>query len=421
MRPILLKMGYTAEMLPEVSQPQIGYFQGLYQRVPQNELIDLEKGPEDNKEKLEKALERAYLQNRRQLYQKGMKQETVGTLITPLVLSGGLVAVEVTGIDSSGFAATLFGINILYNLIDGGKPLKPLITNWMYPENDPLYSFEREYALKKPLLNFLDAKDDLKNYSEYKAVPFPEEQFLIARRSPMNMSGALQLLNLFFKIPTQSVNPTLPVKEIEKSLQLYSKEAREIILSACINHQKAYSSTLGLNPQTREFVNLVSTPGTGKSYCVEETGRKMNLPVVTICLAGATPDSLFGTSTIPGLLLEKLGEMQGARNGILFLDELDRVLNDTNLMSVLLPFLEPNNKKFFSAYLKRHIDVSHLFIWVAGNLNFKEAALKNRFHEKKTASLEIVDRDLLLDTVMTTYLPKKLMKGEIVESETQSI
>lgn len=411
----LRQIGFNAQTLPQDAAATTGCPRLFsYQQLPQS---DVERAL-SKEEELDAELQRIYLINRSVLYKRGIKQEFAGAMLMPTVLGGGLAVINVAGFDSTGMATAFFGLNIFYSFIyDGGKSLKPLTLNWFFPQNDPLYAFEIEYMRKKLALNFLDFEDDMKNYTQYQTVPYPEEVFLVARRSPMNMADSLKLLNLFFKVPTQSVSPSLPPDEIETALSLYSDQAREIIMGACANHSRAYRSVLGVNPQTREFLNLVSTPGTGKSFLVEELGRLMGLPVVTVCLAGATSDSLFGSSSSPGLLLEKLAEMKGVRNGFLFFDELDRVLDNKDLLAVLLPFLEPNHKKFYSPYLRRHIDVSHLFVVVAGNLNFKEAALLNRFHDHKTASLEIENRDLLVDIVMETYLRAKLKSDENIPDD----
>ena len=144
-----------------------------------------------------------------------------------------------------------------------------------------------------------------------------------------------------------------------------------------MRHCEAYREKLGLNPKRREFINLVSNQERAKAH-VHIYSDSLDLPIETICLAGASPESLFGSQTIPGLLLETLNTLR-YRNGILFFDELDRILDNAQLLATLLPFLEPNAKQFYSPYLKRRIDVSHLFFIVAGNLDFKEEALKSRF------------------------------------------
>ncbi len=264
--------------------------------------------------------------------------------------------------------------------------------------NDPMIVYCREYAAKKRFLNFLDMETDKNDFKEYGKVPYVEEELC---------KGNTSLMKTFLSIPIKSIQPLYTPESAQDCFALYSQETQTLLMRTCNSHMRAYQAHIGVNKKSREFLTLLSAPGTGKSRLVQEIGAFMGIPVTTICLADTTVDKLFGTESHPGLILEKLGQL-GSRNGILFFDELDRVTDDKKLLSILLPFLEPSAKTFYSPYLKRNIDVSHLFVVVAGNLSFQDAALKSRFNALKTASLEIHDAKKLVSIVMNEYLRTKL-------------
>lgn len=278
------------------------------------------------------------------------------------------------------------------------------------PSKDFFYNYMIDYSVKKLALNATDMVNDIK---EQKVIP-AEEFFcgLIKKPAVKKQTADTLKIKKLLSLPIKSKKPKLKEQALIKDLNLYGEEAIDSIIYSCINHESAYRQQYGTNPQSREFLNLVSTPGTGKSYLVEAIGKGLGLPTATICLSGITKEKLEGDENNPGLFVEKLIEL-GSRNGILFFDELDRVTSNPELLSIILPILDPNVKVFYSQYFNRHIDVSHLFIISAGNANFKDAALRSRFHNLKTIDMSIVNKELLLDIVMKSYLPKKLNTGEI--------
>ncbi len=270
------------------------------------------------------------------------------------------------------------------------------------PTREPLYVYCRQYAINKRLLNFLDNSEDQRLYSEYGRIPYIEEAFI---------SGNTNVIKSFLSVPTKSKRPDFDMDEAYRCFDLYSQQAQQILMRTCVNHIESYQSTIGINSKSREFLNLVSPPGVGKTMLARTMARLIGVPVETVCLADGTIEKIFGSSENPGWILEAMGRL-GSRNGILFFDELDRVTDDRKLLSVLLPFLEPSEKKFYSPYLQRTIDVSHLLIIVAGNFSFKDPALLSRFHALKTVPLNIVNPSRLGKIVTEDYLYSKLLPYE---------
>ncbi len=279
------------------------------------------------------------------------------------------------------------------------------------PAFDVLSLLELEYASKKRFLNFLDQDKDTLLYASNKTIPYMESLFAAARTKTDNATSIAKTLRIFLDVPVISKKPTFNAEKALECFDLYSKETQEVIVRTCVNHMQSYQDTIGINKQSREFINFVSPPGVGKTYIARELAAIMDLPIETVCLSGGTIEKIFGSQTEPGLILEKLVQLR-FRNGILFFDELDRIADDKNLLSILLPFLEPNEKKFYSPYLKRHIDVSHLLIMVAGNFSFKDAALNSRFHPLKTVNLDIENTPKFVQIVLEDYLSSKLSIAE---------
>ncbi len=320
-------------------------------------------------------------------------------------LGGALFACGACG--TAAFAVSLlFYTKTLIEQCKAGYGVFSLMRN---TKNDPMFAYGRQYAIKKRKLNFLDAEEDQKLFKQYGRIPYIEEAFV---------SENLPVLDAFLAIPTESINPIFSANSAAQLFGLYSKEAQRTLTKVCLGHMNSYRDALGINDNLREFLNLVSPPGVGKSALVNNIGKLMGLPVETICLAGLSPAKIFGSETEPGLLVSKLGQL-GCRNGILFFDELDRITDNKELLSMLLPFLEPSEKKFYSPYLKRHIDVSHLFIVVAGNFSFKDQALNSRFNALKTVKLEIGSIDNFIKIIIDGYATARLLPKELAKMTSQ--
>ncbi len=371
---------------------------------------------EANSDAIDTLCEQAFIKARKKLFIERLAGHTLPRAIIPLlcgtfawILTKNIFSPNVAGVIAVGTAAICAKEYIqrtlrCFRLSFGEFNSAFLMYCLMYQtDSDPMFIYGTEYAKKKRFLNLLDDAQDRILYEKYKRLPYVESLFV---------DGNMKALRSFLSIPIKSKKPNpFNIKDVAGAFELYSSEAQEMIMCACINHIQSYQSESGINLRSREFLNLVSSPGTGKSMLARTLGKLMNLPIETVCLAGASIEKIFGSETEPGLILEKLGQL-GCKNGILFFDELDRIADDTKLLSILLPLLEPNEKQFYSPYLQRHIDISHLFIVVAGNFSFKDEALCSRFHMLKSVNLEIVNIEKLMKHVMEEYLPSKLLPEE---------
>ncbi len=370
---------------------------------------------------LDKALEDEFFRQQKLLFWKPLKEKIVSTVLpftmglsiwgmagsiwmcaeeklitipAPATMAAFIVA-------GSGFLATLVtSIPLVLNLPTIIKLAQSVIKG---KSDYPLLKYELAYVRKK---RFLDLQNQSSNAQQSKSAPYFEEMFSLAHQQPEHLPKIILMLESLLSIPVKSKSLKLDVTKNDW-LDLYDKQTQRVIMRTCMNHVDSFNSQRGINDRPREFLSLFSPPGTGKTQLVRTMAKIMDLPIVTVCLANCSAEKLFGTESQPGLLLEKLGQLSH-RNGILFLDELDRAVHDQNLLSMLLPFLEPNEKRFYSPYLQQYIDVSHLLIVVAGNASLEEAALQSRFHALKTTNLTIENRSKFISLIMNDYLNVKV-------------
>lgn len=352
----------------------------------------------------EEAVEQEYWKNRRWLYLRAIAQEfsSIVFLAAPLVIGyyialGADSPTSATMLITTAFLATVYSTNTL----------RALIAAALFPANDPFVPYECAYARRKAALGYLDWDVDREHEKKGFLNNSAEEVFLTARLGMLNPRASFDYLETLLKIPTESTPIKVNIKLLFQTLHIYSNEAIHKIALCCINHENSYKKQWGVNQQQREFLTLISPPGQGKSYCVDQIANCLGIPVVRIDLSGMTPEGLLGTQTEPGLLLCAIAQLT-CRNGILFIDELCLVAKNESLLATLLTTLDPTRKTFYSHYLQRTIDLSHLFVIGAGNDEFKAVALKSRFNKEKTVDLTIQNRNQFFDILLGSYLLTKM-------------
>lgn len=355
--------------------------------APTSHCIDIEWGRPSSAEDL---CEAAYYKNRRWMYIRAMTQEglsllSVGAFMLPIYFLGMLF----DNPQVQSISALVMSTAFLY-LIYNSTTFRGIMSAWLYPKNDQLVPFEREYSRRKFELLFLD-RPRLKDQTRFGA-PIPiEQEFWTIRQGILNPRASTLFLQTLVSVPTQSKAFYVNEPSLQKHLRLYPPTEASKVIKICKLHQQGYRSQLGVNHRSPQFMTLVGDPGIGKSTLVDLIGQSMDLPVGRLDLTAATPDNLIGTENSPGILLKTLCQL-GYRNGILFIDEFCHTAKDNSLLATLLTVLDPSRKTLYSHYLNLTIDISHLFIIIAGNENLTQAALKDRFTEHKTVHLTIHDQ-----------------------------
>lgn len=412
LRETFQEMGFSDRDLPNVADLPIS---SNYHSI---DLVEDVVGHHPDMKLLENEIIDEFYKRRRILYGCAIFQEFVGASSLPILLGVAAgIAYGVMGTEGSYFTSLMI-MNAMYTFVTGSYGLKNLMGALLNPSNDCLLPYELAYAKQKFAINFLDRSSTKRGTtndvqrSHQEDFLYPEKLFLVARRSPENFLKTTQFFDTLLNLPYKSARPQPNWERLKKSLALYKETTGEIILACCMNHVYSYQEKLGFNRSHKELLLLVSPPGSGKTTLVSSLGDNMGLNSVSICLAGCTVESLQGNENTPGLLLQSLVQLQD-RNGILFLDELDKVMMDLHLLGILLPLIESGVKKFYSPYLRRSIDISHLLVIAAVNDEFtkeQHLSLKDRF--PKRVDLTIVNKEEMMRILTDSYLANKLTKGE---------
>ena len=155
----LHRMGFQDKQLP----PMVG---------TRSEIQDIEMGLLARRPTIEEVLEKEFLKNRRKIYKNAVVQEFLSAGFMPLILFAGIIAINATPFldtTSKGFINGIFFVNILFFFFQNIQPVTKLLGSMWYPDNDPLISYERAYAIKKPKSLFLMQKKiwkDTKNLNK---------------------------------------------------------------------------------------------------------------------------------------------------------------------------------------------------------------------------------------------------------------
>jgi hypothetical protein len=408
LRNTFVDMGFKAEDLPDLSPNES---EGYHTFVSLN--TDQEAGI--NAPLLEREILNEFYKRRRILYLSAIFQEFIGAATLPTLLGLMAGAAQLTHLLQSDYFTSLMIMNAMYTFVTGSYGLKNLVGALLNPSNDCLLPYEIAYAKKKFAINYLD-----RSHHGIQDLLYPEQLFLVARRSPENFLKTTQFFDILLNMPYTSVQPSVNWDRLKQSLKLYKMESQKLILACCMNHTYSYQKALGFNQAHKELLLLVAPPGAGKSTLVKGMSRDMGLACATICLAGCTVESLEGTPDTPGLLLQKLVEL-GQRNGVLFLDELDKIVSDIRLLGLILPIIESSTQKFYSPYLRRTVDISHLFIVTAVNIDFNTeelSSMKDRF--PKRADLTIINQEEMERILREDYLMSKLTLQERLTFDNES-
>lgn len=176
---------------------------------------------------------------------------------------------------------------------------------------------------------------------------------------------------------------------------------------------------------------LVGEPGTGKTYAVEKLAEALDLPLIKLSFEGASVTDITGRNlddpdATAGRIIEafvhaakKSHTGRSFKNSIIFIDEFDKLLrassnNSEETLAFVLKLFDPENLSFTNNFLGTTIDLKDAIIFVAGNYDLRERALKNRFKEiefkgfTKKGKMELVREDIL---------PKLLTAYDVSEQE----
>lgn len=306
--------------------------------------------------------------------------------------------------------------------------------NKMKEEEDTLTSFDAQLALKYKILALNTTKEN-------KSVIFRRYEELLSLENTNEEYGKLKhWLKWATEIPHDIIkhhkvdNITTFIKEASYTLdkELYGmqkiKEQILLFLSAKIMNPNMKRSNLG----------LVGPPGVGKTAIARLIAKLLDTGFEQISFGGIDKaDFLKGheytyVGAQPGEIVKCLKRMQH-KNGIIFLDELDKAAEHPDISAALLHLIDQSqNYDFRDNFLGEiSIDLSH--IWYIGSMNQKPldealvdrwwiidvngytisekiTIIKNYLLPKALKNINMADASILFDDISAKYFIQKVSK-----------
>jgi ATP-dependent Lon protease len=221
-------------------------------------------------------------------------------------------------------------------------------------------------------------------------------------------------------------------KTLDKELygMKYVKEQILLFVSSKIQNPHMKKCSLG----------LIGMPGTGKTHISRLLAKILDFPFEQISLGGiSNPDFLKGheytyVGAQPGEIAKCLKRMK-YKNGILFLDEFDKISDNKDICSTLLHITDPiQNSEFRDKFLSDiTIDLSYLWFIYSMNELPLDSALKDRIYTiqvpgykledkiriiidylfpKALKNINTIDNAILVSSIVAEYLVKQTINWE---------
>ena len=223
-----------------------------------------------------------------------------------------------------------------------------------------------------------------------------------------------------FPFESNEISRFLRMVSIRFDYELYGmekvKEQLLIYLNAKLHNPNMKKCNLG----------LVGPPGCGKTVISRLLASVMDYPFEQISFGGVSnPDFLKGhdytyVGAQPGEIVKCLKKMK-YKNGILFLDEYEKIADDKKISSALLHITDPSqNMDYRDQYLSEiTIDLSHIWFIYSMNSLPQDSALRDRIFSIEVPGYSFNDKVSIVDKYI---LPKALQNtGMEAESITMDI
>jgi ATP-dependent Lon protease len=175
------------------------------------------------------------------------------------------------------------------------------------------------------------------------------------------------------------------------------------------------------NPHMKRCsLGLIGAPGTGKTAISRLLAKVLDFPFEQISLGGiSNPDYLKGheytyIGAQPGEISKCLKRMK-YKNGILFLDEFDKISDNKDMCSSLLHITDPiQNSEFRDKFLSEiTIDLSYLWFIYSMNELPTDSALSDRIYTIKVPGYKLEDKVCI---IIDYLIPKSLRNINTSES-----
>jgi ATP-dependent Lon protease len=281
----------------------------------------------------------------------------------------------------------------------------------------------RDQSILKKIINANLPKDRKKIiYDKYLAVanqsPGSEEQCKM-----------LKWVNLAIKLPTKNCelfgehsdwSDGKKIIQIKKKLDkcFYGQESVKERVLEVVN-------SLFSNNKTDKLIAFEGPPGVGKTMFAQILRDVLKIPMHQISFGGVTDSSFIHGHSVtyissePGNISKGLIKM-GVTNGILFMDEVDKIGSksggDSNVSESLLHVLDfEQNHKFEDHYFSMDLDISNLIFILSLNDRKKiNPILRNRLHFIKFKGYSTSDK---IKIAKLHSIPKILKKCGLDKNE----
>lgn len=282
----------------------------------------------------------------------------------------------------------------------------------MNKQLEELKNYNPNIDLQYKILNLNTSIENKKTiYSAYK-------QLHDMKRDDEERGKLRNWINWVISIPHDSIQLfpfsknqlTTFLKQVSNTLdkELYGmklvKEQILLFVSAKIQNPHMKKCSLG----------LIGKPGVGKTHVSRLLAQVLDFPFEQISLGGiSNPDYLKGheytyIGAQPGEIVKCLKRMK-YKNGILFLDEFDKISDNKDICSSLLHITDPiQNTEFRDKFLSDiTIDLSHIWFIYSMNEPPTDSALRDRISVIEVPGYQLEDKIC----IVTDYLVPKALKN----------
>ena len=286
----------------------------------------------------------------------------------------------------------------------------------MKEDEQKFTGFDAQLALKYKILNLKTSKENkeviYRRYEEFLALESTDDEF---NKMKHWLTWATDFPH--DKIKEHIVdNITEFIKKAKDHMdkKLYGmekiKEQILLFLSAKMQNPNMINSNLG----------LVGPPGTGKTCIARLISEIMDCGFSQISFGGVDKaDFLKGheytyVGAQPGEIVKCIKRM-GHKNGIIFLDELDKIADNPEIRSALLHLIDPSqNTEYCDNFLGGEIKIDLSKIWYVGSMNSPpiDEALADRWW---IINVDGYDRFDKISIIQNYLLPRALQNCGLEE------